>query len=328
MRRCLFPVVLALPLLGGVMLAADPPTPVADHHIHIPSEATAAYLQKTAGFDVEAKTGDDVIQFLDTAGIEKGVLLSLAYMFGRPGADFSNEYAKVKQENNYVARQAARYPDRLIGFFSVNPLADYALKEIGRCASQPHLEGLKLQLANSGVNLRDSSHVRRLSEVFRAANRHGLPIVVHVWTGDTYGRKDAEIFIREVLPEAPTVTVQVAHMGGAGMFSPTTVEAMKAFESALETKPALLDDVVFDLGAVTADPAAALAAGDTTRAQTYRKTHRRTARWIQRLGPERVVFGSDYFARSVPDYVETMRDLPLPDRTLRAVYDNAAPYLE
>jgi len=321
-------IIAALPLLGPAISASDPPVPVADHHIHVPSEETAAYLKEAAGFDLGVKTGTDVVRFLDEAGIEKGVLLSLAYMFGRPGTDFPNEYAKVKQENDYAARQAAAYPDRLVAFCSVNPLADYALKEIERCASEPHLKGLKLQFGNSKIDLRDSSHVTRLAEVFRMANGHGLPIVVHVWTGDGYGRTDAEIFIREVLSAAPDVTVQVAHMGGAGMFSKTTVEAVKAFAAALENKPRLMDDVYFDLGAVTADPSAARAQEDTSRAKQYRTTHRRTARWIERVGPDRVVFGSDYFARSIPDYVSTLRQLPLKDALLRDVFDNRAPYLQ
>ena len=326
--RRLFATILIIPLLWTATSAQPASTPSADHHIHIPSEATAEYLRSAANFDIEKKDGEDVVRFLNEAGVEKGVLLSLAYMFGRPGTDVSNEYAKVRQENDYVARQAATHPDRLVAFCSVNPLAEYATKEIERCSRKTHLEGLKLQLANSKVDLRDTGDVHRLAEVFAEANRHGLPIVVHVWTGSDYGRKDATTFVHDVLPEAPDVTVQVAHMGGPGMFGTSTIEAMKAFEEAIEDDKVKMDNVIFDLGAVTADPEAALAKGDTARAESYRKTHRRAARWIESVGSDRVVFGSDYFARSIPDYVTTLRDLPLDDRLLRDVFDNTAPYLD
>jgi predicted TIM-barrel fold metal-dependent hydrolase len=326
--RRLFATILIIPLLWSGRATQPASTPSADHHIHIPSETTAEHLRNAADFDIEAKSGKDVVRFLDETGIEKGVLLSLAYMFGRPGAGVSNEYAKVRRENDYVARQAAHHPDRLVAFCSVNPLAEYALKELARCARKPHLEGLKLQLANSKVDLRDTTDVRRLAEVFAAANRHDLPVVVHLWTGSGYGRREAQIFIRTVLPEAPDVTVQVAHMAGPGMFGTSTVEAMKAFEQAIQDDAAAVENVVFDLGAVTADPEDALAQGDTARAESYRKTHRRTARWIKRVGPDRIVFGADYFARSVPEYVATLRDLPLDDDLLRAVFDNTAPYLD
>lgn len=277
-------------------------------------------------YDLAPKAAGDVIGFLDEAGIETGVLLSVAYMYSRPGAKAANEYDKVRRENNYIARQVAKYPDRLVGMFSVNPLSDYAIKEIERCAEKTHLTGLKLQFGNSKVDLRDSTHVNRLGEIFAAARDNDLPIVVHLWTENPdYGRQDAQIFIREILPEAGDVPVQVAHMAGAGMFSETTVSAMKAFETALANGDPALEDVYFDLGAVTANPDAALAEGDSSRAKKYRTTHRRTARWIQRIGPERVVFGSDYFARRVPDYVETLRELPIPDSTLREVFDNRVP---
>lgn len=327
-RALLFATAVAVVGLWTGSTAEVAPTPTIDHHIHIPTEATAEYIREAVGIDLEATTGTDVIRFLDEAGIENGVLLSLAYMFGRPDAEFSNEYARVKQENDYVACQAAAYPERLIAFCSVNPLAEYATKEIERCAQVAPVEGLKLQLANSNVDLRDTTDIRRLAGVFAQANRHDLAIAVHLWTGSDYGRKDVEIFLHEVLPEAPGVPVQVAHMGGAGMFSETTVEAMNAFEDALENKPALMENVYFDLGAVTEDPEFALAEEDTARAQQYRTTHRRTARWIQRIGPDRVVFASDYFARKVPEYVETLRGLPLPDSTLWAVFDNTVPYVD
>lgn len=329
MRHWLLLIPIVVAVLSWPETATDPaPTPVADHHIHIPSEATAKYLRDAADFDIEAKSGEDVVRFLDEAQVETGVLLSLAYMFGRPGTNFENEYGKVRRENDYVARQAAEYPDRLVAFCSVNPLAEYAVKEIERCARKPHLKGLKLQLANSKVDLRDTTDVHRLAEVFGTANQRRLPIVVHLWTGSEYGRKDAEIFIRRVLPEASDVTVQVAHMGGKGMFDNATVAALKAFEEAMESGEVDMKNVIFDLGAVTADPSRALAKGDTTRAEGYRTTHRRTARWVKRLGPDRVVFGSDYFARSVPDYVATLRALPIEERVLRDVFDNTAAYLQ
>jgi predicted TIM-barrel fold metal-dependent hydrolase len=75
------------------------------------------------------------------------------------------------------------------------------------------------------------------------------------------------------------------------------------------------------------DPEAALTRGDTARAQRFRRASQRTARWIERIGVERIVFGSDYFAREPSAYVETIRALPLDDATLRDLFDNAAPYL-
>jgi hypothetical protein len=72
-------------------------------------------------------TASDVVSLLDAAGIKRAVLLSVAYMFGRPGRVIENEYEQVKAENEWTGQQAARFPTRLIAFCSFNPLRDYAL---------------------------------------------------------------------------------------------------------------------------------------------------------------------------------------------------------
>jgi len=56
--------------------------PVGDHHQHIASPSMGEF-QKFPG--VTSITAKDVIALLDTAGIKKGVLLSIAYSYGRPG---------------------------------------------------------------------------------------------------------------------------------------------------------------------------------------------------------------------------------------------------
>lgn len=330
MKSWFLPAALGLMLMLSACAAPDdPPTPRADHHVHPLSPTTAPLISKQIDAELGATGADDLIQLLDSARVEKATLLSLGYFFGMPEVDLSDERAKVRAENDYVADLAAQHSDRFIAFCSVNPLADYAADEIERCAQTEHLSGLKLHLANSDLDLRDSTEVQHLAETFAQANRLDLPIVIHLWTRHPdYGRTDAEIFIREVLPEAPDVPVQVAHLGGSGMFDDATEGALQAFAAAIDNETPVMDDVLFDLGAVTANPEAALAQGDTARAERYRRAHRNVAQWVQTLGPERVVFGSDYFARSVPDYVQTIRSLPLAGEIIQELLDNTAPYLQ
>jgi len=63
----------------------------------------------------------------------------------------------------------------------VNPLEDYAVDEIARCARNPNLRhGLKLHLGNSDVQLEKPEHAAQVRRVFQAANQHGMAIVVHM----------------------------------------------------------------------------------------------------------------------------------------------------
>jgi len=137
-------------------------TPIADHHQHLVSLDMAAMLAQAApGF--HPITARDLIALLDSAGIRRALLLSVAYIYGSPARTVDNEYAKVKAENDWTGAQAAEYPDRLIAFCGFNPLKDYALDELARCAAIPNLSrGIKLHFANSDVQLENPEHVEKL----------------------------------------------------------------------------------------------------------------------------------------------------------------------
>jgi predicted TIM-barrel fold metal-dependent hydrolase len=193
--------------------------PVGDYHQHVFSAADIAMLGPSSG--LATLDADQVIALLDAAGIHRAVLLSIAYMFGSPARTVDDEYAKVRQENDWTAAQAARHPGRLIAFCSFNPLKDYALVELERCAHRPGLNhGIKLHVGNSDVQLDDPAHVARLRQVFAAANARGMAIVIHLRANigkrRPYGAAQARVFLGQVLPAAPDVPVQVAHFAGSG----------------------------------------------------------------------------------------------------------------
>jgi predicted TIM-barrel fold metal-dependent hydrolase len=285
-------------------------------------------VKKVEGEDIEQEPipADSVIQILDASGIEKGVLLSSAYLLGSPFIDVTDAYEKVRAENDYTARQASKYPKRLIAFCSFNPLAGYAMKEMKRCAESANLEGIKLHLANAQFDFHNREHIRTLEEVFQEAARLDVPILIHLGTGPDYGYREARIFIDEVLASAPDVTVQIAHMAGGG--SPPEDSArkspMRAFVDASAKQPDLMEeDVVFDLSASFRSPAGH--EGDTLR--TIQAFNERLARQIQDIGLDHVVFGSDWPSLPEPGRsAETLRSI-LDPQTVASLFDNRAPYV-
>ena len=156
-------------------------------------------------------------------------------------------------ENDWTSAQVARYPDRLIGFCSVNPLRSYALEEIARCAKDPNLRtGLKLHFGNSDVNVDHPDDVAKVRRVFRTANRYGMAITVHMHANidhhRPYGAKEAQIFLEQILPEAPDVPVQIAHLaGGGGYDDPATDQALSVFIQAIEHDDPRVKNVYFDV---------------------------------------------------------------------------------
>jgi predicted TIM-barrel fold metal-dependent hydrolase len=278
--------------------------PVADHHLHIRSATAAALLEEiNAVLDTEdrgqslaAIDSSQALQALDKAGIQRGLILSNAYMFGIPDVDVADEFAGVRAENDFIAQQARQSKGRLAGLCSVNPLADYALEEVQRCQFELKLAGLKLHLANSDLDLRDAEHVRSLKALFRMLNVLEFPVLAHIRTRNPdYGAEDAKIFIDEILSQAPQVSIQIAHMAGWGGFDAATEAAMAEFLAAFEEERLDVAKVQFDLAAVVIDPEHldAIDAAEETPHQ-IRLSNRRLSMVIDRLQPHQVLFASDW----------------------------------
>lgn len=290
-----------------------PPRPAVDHHQHL---FTAALGPVGKGLAV---TAADLVAQLDEAGIRRAAVFSVGYSFGNPNRPaVEHEYDKVQAENDRVAREVAHYPDRLRGFCSVNPLKEYALAEIARCAKMPEMRyGLKLHFGNSDVMLDNPAHVAKLRDVFRAANDARMAIVVHMRSSVTrkrpYGAAQARVFLDQVLPSAPDVTVQIAHLAGAGGYDdPTFDEALGVFVDAIARHDARLEHVYIEVSGIAGI------------GRSHDKDPLVVGR-IRQIGLERILYGSD----GPPQAAWTaFTQLPLTADEIRTIAANVAPYMQ
>lgn len=257
-----------------------------------------------------------LIALLDEVWIRRAVVLSLAYWYGSPlHPPVTDELAKVRAENDWTADQCARFPDRLSAFCSVNPLKDYALDEIERCAAGGRFKGLKLHFGNSKVDAKSAEHVARLKPVFASANARRLAIVAHLWTDETYGAPEAQSFLDNLLPAAPDVTVQIAHMAGGG--PGWTDPALAVFAEAVAKGDPRTRSLYFDVATV-ADR------------QSWDDL-KLLARRIRQIGPRRILYGSDaaFGGNSPPrgEWASFRGTVPLTDAEFKLIAGNLAPYL-
>jgi predicted TIM-barrel fold metal-dependent hydrolase len=315
-------------LLMGVARGAAPAprlTPAGDYHQHVFSAQAIALAGPDAALTpLDAR---DVVALLDTAGIRKGLLLSTAYMFGSPrfqlDSRLDDEYARVRAENDWTAAQAARYPGRLIAFCGFNPLKDYALAELKRCAGLPGLQrGIKLHFGNADVQLDDPNHVEKLRQVFAAANAARMAIVVHLRANirhqRPYGAAQARIFLDQLMPAAPDVVVQVAHLGGSGPgFDDLPARAVLAtLAQACEKREPGTRKLWFDVASVVDRDIAPADAAEV-------------AQRIRQIGAERVLYGSDAAQgrnlRPRDAWAAFLR-LPLSEREFARIARNVPPY--
>jgi uncharacterized protein len=264
----------------------------------------------------EVITGEQLVALLDIAGIERAVVLSSASGFEIPQVARGTEvYANVRAENDWTAQEVARFPDRLIAFCGFNPLAEYALAELDRCAGNPHFKGLKLQLDASEMDFKNPEHVARLRRVFEASNRHRLPITVHARPLGDYGREQAEIFVNQVLPAAPDVPVQIAHLWGGGAFSDS---ALAAYAEAVSSGHPATKNLYFDVSD------AALVAGGSE------EILRTIALRIRQIGLRRILYGSDAAGAHPPPreaWAAFRKEIPLTEEEFRIIANNVLPYL-
>jgi uncharacterized protein len=321
-------IILILLIVSGGAIAQ---TPVADHHQHIASPSMVVY-QKIPG--VTSITAKDVIALLDDAGIKKGVLLSVAYAYGRPGREPQNEYEKVKEENDWVGAQAALYPKRLVAFCGFNPLKDYALSELARCAKNPNTRrGIKLHFGNSDVRLENPDHIEKLKAVFRAANANSMSIVIHsrasISLDRPYGAEQAHAFLEQLMPLATNITVQIAHLGGSGpgfndpkadAFMDALIEELKGSSSIQNPKSKIQNakNLWFDVASI-AHP------GNTPERTAL------LAKRVRQIGPKRILYGTDLALGGNLKPKESWAEfakIGLTRHELKTIAKNHVPYLK
>lgn len=298
--------------------------PLADHHQHLFSPAAAQLVSPPApNPPIKPIMASDVVSLLDAAGIQRALVLSVAYTFSNPSRKVENEYEKVKAENDWTAQQVALFPSRLRAFCSINPLKDYAFEELARCAKNPQLRrGLKLHFGNSVVNYHNPQHIERLRRVFAAANDYRMAIVVHMRASISqkmpYGGEEARIFLENILPAAPRVTVQIAHLAGAGGYDdPLADQALQVFVEAIEKKNRLARALYFDVTTV-APPDIPVEQANLI------------AKRIRQLGIRRILYGSDADTGGKFPPRENwaaFRRLPLTEKEFRIIAGNVPPYM-
>jgi predicted TIM-barrel fold metal-dependent hydrolase len=268
-------------------------------------------------FSSEPSTADQLVDKLDDAGIKRAVVLSAAYQWGSPfNAGRPNEYEKVKAENDYIAREVNRFPKRLVGFCSFNPLKDYALEELSRCQKILHLKGLKLHFGNSRVDIRKPEHLDKVRQVLQSTNKMGMPVVIHLWADPAYeteGGQYAKIFLEEILPEIPDVTIQVAHMAGGGR---STDSALAVLADAIAAGDKRTKNLYFDVATLTAGQS--------------KEGLQKDAMRMRQIGLKRILYGTDTSPPNPTPRVSWANFkglMPLTPKEIKTIAENIAPYL-
>jgi predicted TIM-barrel fold metal-dependent hydrolase len=288
----------------------------ADHHIHLASADLCRLVGECLPSNrPPAVFASDAVRALDKANVSKGVVLSCAYLYGLPSLHLTpREIAeRTRRENEFTAAEIAKYPARLVGFLSVNPLQDSAIDEIRHWKGSHQLVGLKLHFTASAVKMRRPAERRQVARVLSEAAAERIPIVIHIG-GGKFDASDAELFIRDVLPSAGQSWVQIAHAGGGlPLQNGNHVLVLRTFADHIEQNDPVTRHLLFDLSAVPAP-------GETSEVASA------LTREIRRIGIKRFLFGSDYNVFTPVQEVKNLGKLGLTNEEWQTLGENCAPW--
>jgi predicted TIM-barrel fold metal-dependent hydrolase len=167
-------------------------------------------------------TCDDLIAIMDDEVIERSVILNANW----------GSLDLCQETNDYIMESISRYPDRLVGFCSLPPMAEEAaIAELERCISggirgigelRPDFQGL----------VRGDEPV--MDSIFEIAQRNRLMLMVHASepVGHQYAGKQkiTPDVLEKLIARLPDMTIICAHWGGGLPFyalMPEVAEALK-----------------------------------------------------------------------------------------------------
>lgn len=224
-----------------------------------------------------------LIQQMDEAGIAKSVLYAV-------------EAPIVYSSNEYVYKLCQEFPDRLIGFASVNPHDPNAPQILERAVCDYHFRGLKLHPPLQNFFPNDE----RVFPVYEKATALNIPVVFHVGT-TPFGHlcrlsQASPLLLDDVAVQFPKLRIMLTHLG--------TLAHQEAF-MVVEKNPNVYID---------------------TSAYLYEIPQILTRDLIKRLGSHKLIFGTDYpmpysgQVHRMKDFVDCMHRLDLPGEILQKVF--------
>lgn len=201
---------------------------------------------------------------LDAAGIDKAVILP---------EDVTTKAGDTIVSNEEIKKLVEFYPDRLIGFASVDPKRKDAVEILRKAFTELDLKGLKLNPSNQGFMPNDFDLMKPIYDICMEYNK---PILFHAgmtWIKNAHSKYSHPLLFEDVALEYPDLRICLAHYGWPWIMD-TTMLILKYPNVYADT--ALL---YFDSPKQFFDTTFNVQMGEY---------------WIDRMLSDKVIFGSNY----------------------------------
>jgi len=225
--------------------------------------------------------------------------IDMAVIFGFPWKNPTT----LKKHNDYIAEATKRFPGRFAAFGCIDPFSDQALKEAERCRDEKFAGIGELAFYQSGI---DAAAIKRLAPIMEICRQSDIPVLIHTNEpiGHHYPGKAPMTFsqIYGLIQRFPHNKIVLAHWGGGIFFFNLVKKQVKA----------AFKNIYFDTAAspFLYDP------------QVYQTA-------VQIVGPEKILFGSDYPLITPARYFKEMEMAGLSQHDTRRICgQNAADLLK
>ncbi len=232
-------------------------------------------------------TADELIDSMDKEGVDISVIVNIGWV----------THELCVETNDYILESVARYPERLIGFCSVQPNSyEAAVAEIERCA-KGGMKGVgEIRPDMQLFDLRDELMIP-IIEVLR---KRKLILLTHASepVGHSYPGKGiiTPAMLYPFIASFPDLTVVCAHWGGGLPFYALMPEVKQAMRN-----------VFFD-----------------TAASPYLYSPQVYNQVISLVGSDRILFGSDYPVMTPGRLLKEINSLDLPEETKNLILSGNA----
>jgi predicted TIM-barrel fold metal-dependent hydrolase len=231
---------------------------------------------------------EDLIAGMDRSGVDRSVICGFVW----------SDDGLTRDGNNYILESVKRYPDRLIGFTSIQLKdRDKTVKEIERCVGLGAKGVGEIVTEPHGVAIDDEKVLRPIVEVSKSLN---IPIMVHAneTVGHYYvGKAKTELsrYYNFIL-SYPDIDIILAHWGGGLLFYELMPEVARACER-----------VYYD-----------------TAASIFLYTPRVYSAAVHIIGADKILFGTDYPLIDHRRYFEQIENSGLPKKDIDKIYGENA----
>jgi len=272
---------------------------IIDFHTHVFSpqikKNRSKYIDDDPSFamiysqsDAKMATADELISSMDKDGVDISVIVNYGW----------TTHELCVETNDYILESIARYPDRLIGFCSVQPNSyEAAIDEIERCV-KGGIKGVgEMRPDIQLLDLLDEEVMKPFTEVIA---RHQLILLTHASepVGHDYPGKGSITpdMLYPFITSYPDLTIVCAHWGGGLPFYALMPEVQKA-----------MANVFFDTAA----------SPFLYSPQVYNQVTRL-------VGADKILFGSDYPLMPQSRLLKEIDSLELPEESKNLILSGNA----